>query len=206
MKAEQIKTWLLKQPRPAVVRVTDEHGAIHDVVCGQSTWVKVAETVEAMRPELINALNSSKEVLRALRPADMSEDWTDDDDDEQPAAAMRPSAPVVPEIPFDRLDGESARFVLFARLISEAYRHSNEVAFTRLAGIVENLTRNQGNVDRAREQMYRAHVRQLEEALKAANVEVPEQPGGDMMQAMLGGFLQSMMAGGGGVPNGKGAA
>lgn len=209
MKSDQIRQWLMQHPRPAIVRVTDEHGAINDVLCGQSTWVKVADTIETMRPEMIQALNQAKEILRAARPADMSEDWTPEDGDDEPTPARKqssssPPAPSPMEIPFDRLDGESARFALFARLQSDAYRFATETAFNTLAGIVADLTRNQTNVDRAREQLYKAHVRQLEEALKAAGQDVPEQPGGDMMQAMLGTFLSSMMAGGAGAPtNGK---
>lgn len=202
MKAEQIRAWLMTMPRPHTVRVTDEHGGIQDVVCGQSTWVKVSETIDAMRPDLLQAMTADKTVLRACRPNDMSEDWTPDEDE------PRRPAPAPVDIPIEKLDPESARFVLFARLLSDAYKHSTDVAFARLADLVEAQSKRAESVDRTREAMYRAHVKQLEEQIKQAG-DVPVEPPNDVMQAVIGGLLQGVMNGGGGAAaaaaNGKAA-
>jgi hypothetical protein len=200
MNADQIKHWLMQTPRPAFVRVTDDQGGVNEVVCGQSTWVKCAETIASMRPDLLQALTAEKQVVRALRPADYAEDWAPED---EPAPARR--APPAPTIPLANLDPESARFALFAQLLAEAYRHSSDVAFGRLSDMVEAMNRRAENVERTREAMYRAHVKQLEEALRQAGAEPPEAPNGELLQNMLGGLLQGalMAKAGAPVPNGK---
>lgn len=189
MKAEQLRQWLMQMPRPHTVRVTDEHGGIQDVVCGQSTWVKVSETIEAMRPDLLQAMSAEKAVLRACRPNDLSEDWSADDAEPRRATV----API--DVPIEKLDPESARFALFARLLSDAYKHSTNVAFERLADLVEAQSKRAESVDRTREAMYRAHVKQLEDQIKQSGQEPVEGPN-DVLQAVIGGLLQGAMGGG----------
>lgn len=196
---DELKSWLMQQPRPAFARITTADGAVHDVQCTGTTWPKITETVAALQPELLQAMTADGKLLRALRPADRSEDWG-----ERPAAERNPP---LANIPITAADPETQRFALVAQLIAEAYRHSNENAFSRLAQIVDSLVSRSGDVERAREQMYRAHVKQLEEQIKSLGAEPQE--GGDLLQTMLGQFLGGMAASSAPIPphvNGKGKA
>jgi hypothetical protein len=191
---EQLRKWLMQQPRPHAVRVTSLDGGVHDVVCG-TPWTNCADTVASLQPEHLQALNAEKQTIRALRVADLSEDWSPDDH----APARRPPPPAMPEfaIPAAAMDPESARFVLFARLISEAYKHSTQVAFDKLADIVEAMSRRAEAGDRAREAVNRAHVKMLEEQIKQLGEEPAEQPNdllGTIVSSALGGIMQGKAA------------
>jgi hypothetical protein len=188
---EQLRKWLMQQPRPHSVRVTSLDGGVHDVVCG-TPWTNTADTVASLQPEHLQALNAEKQTIRALRVADLSEDWSPDD--EKPV--RRPPPPAMPEfaIPAAAMDPESARFVLFARLLSEAYKHSTQVAFEKLSDIVEAMARRAEAGDRAREAVNRAHVKMLEEQIKALGEEPAEQPN-DLMGAIVSSALGGMMQG-----------
>lgn len=166
------------------MRVSTADGAMHEVACTGTTWPKITETVAALQPELLQAMSADGKLLRALRPADRSDDWG-----ERPPEQRNPP---LTNIPITAADPETQRFALIAQLIAEAYRHSNENAFSRLAQIVDSLVSRSGDVERAREQMYRAHVKQLEEQIKALGAE--PQDGGDLLQTMLGQFIGGMSA------------
>jgi hypothetical protein len=206
MNSDQIRNWLLKHPRPHTVKVIDEHGGEHVVQCGQASWARCADSIIALRPDLLQAMTPDGQIIRACRPNDVAEDWVAEDDPEGAPAPRRAPPPPL-QIPLTGLDPESARFSLFAQLLAEAYKHSTDVAFARLADIVEGQNRRAENVERTREAMYRTHVKQLEAALKEAGQDVPEAPNGELLQQMLGGLLQGVMMGKGAppgvVPNGK---
>jgi hypothetical protein len=191
---EQLRKWLMQQPRPHSVRVTSLDGGVHDVVCG-TPWTNCADTVASLNPEHLQALNPEKQTIRALRVTDLSQDWSPDD---QPAV-RRPPPPPSPDygIPAAAMDPESARFVLFSRLISEAYKHSTQVAFEKLSDIVEAMNRRAEAGDRAREAVNRAHVKMLEEQIKALGEEPAEQPNdllSTIVSSALGGIMQGKAA------------
>lgn len=185
MNEEEIRLWCMQQPRPHSVRVTDVEGVMNDVICGLSTWVKVSETIAALRPDLLQAMTQDGKLIRALRPNDVSTDWT-------PSEERTPRAVRVPEysIPIQNMDPEAQKLQLVANLIAQAYRHSTDVAFERLSQMVETMAARQESVERTRESMYRAHVRQLEEQIKALGQDPAESP-----TDLLGGLVQSFMQG-----------
>jgi hypothetical protein len=208
MNADQLRQWLMKAPRPAKVRVTDSDGQMNDVVCGQTPWTTVADTIETLHPELLQALDAQGGIVRACRPMDVSEDWSSQDD-----LSFRkppPRAPAPPQIPIADLDPESKRLVLMAGLLAEAYRHSTDVAFERLSEMLDARTRREESVDRTREAMYRAHVRMLEDQIKEMGKEPVDPPSeggllGEMLQSALqGAVMGGGLGGGSGAPaNGK---
>ncbi len=181
MTQEELKAWCMAHPRPAMIRVTSADGAVHEVLCTGTTWPKITETIAALMPELLEAMSGEKQLIRALRPAQRSEDWGDD-------SAPQPSkVPPLAHIPITASDPETQRFALVAQLVADAYRHSNDVAFSRLAQIVDSLVARSTDVERAREQMYRAHVRQLEDQLKALGQNPTDST--DLLGAMMSQFL-----------------
>ena len=194
MNADDIRSWCMQQPRPHAVRCTNVDGLCQEVLV-QGPWTKVGETIHALRPELLEALTVTSQLIRALRPNDVSDDWTAD---EQPKPARAESVPL--DLPIMSLDPESQRFALFAKLVAEAYRHSTDVAFARLVDVVDASNRRAEIVERAREAFYRSHVRQLEEQIRSKGEE-PE--GGEVeglnLQTMLGALFAGM-GGGGGTP------
>ncbi len=209
MTSAQIHKWLMTSPRPARVRVTDMEGAVSDVLCGQTTWVKLAETIEAMQPDQLQALNEQGAILRAIRPNDHSEDWSSE---EEPPRNSKPRmVPPAIDIPIADMDPETKRLLLVARLIADAYRHSTDVAFERLAELVEAGNRRAEAVDQAREAMYRTHVRQLEQQVKALGEQPAEAPN-DLLGSMIAAAVQGIGLGGnggagaGGAPNGSAAS
>jgi hypothetical protein len=184
MNVTKLKAWLMQQPRPAFVRVTSMDGQVNEVSCTTSTWPKTSETIAALQPELLQAFNVEKQMLRAVRPNDdASDDWQEDDSDPE-----GPRVPPLRDVPITASDPETQRFALVAQLIAQAYQHSNSVAFDRLAQIAEGLMARSEAVERMRDQVYRTHIKQLEEQIKALGQE-PEQ---DAMGQMLGNFLGGM--------------
>jgi hypothetical protein len=178
----------MQQPRPHVVRVTTVDGAVHEVLCSASPWTKVGETIAALRPEMLEALDAQNRMLRATRPNDPSSDWGNPEPrPERPPAP----APSTPYIPITALDPETQRFALVAQLLADAYKHSTDVAFNRLVELVDAQNQRSESVERARETLYRTHVRQLEEALKAAG-QTPPDGDGDLLTGMVANFVGGM--------------
>ncbi len=197
MNAVQIRAWLLQQPRAASLRVTCGKEKSDVSVAGQS-WAKLAATVEAMQADQIQALDAGGNVLRAVRPADVDEP----DDDAKPAAAV-----VSP--PAQAYDPETVRFELVAKLVAEAYRHSTEIAFTKMVDIVNAMGRRSESLERSLASAERVLRRQAEDLFDEAQTKAAEAgEGGDLAKQMVNGFLANAMGGGEAAApaNGKGKA
>ncbi len=177
MSAREIRAWLLRQPRPATLRVRSADGADHELEIGSQSWAQVAESVEALEPEVIEALDTNGKLLRATRPADEAERPT--------------SAPSVPARSVGAVAPEHALFAEFARHLAEAYRHSTEVAFERIVSLFDAMNQRSEAADRARELIYKHQIRDLEERVEAAGGQLPEQsdPLSAMIQAFAGGLF-----------------
>jgi hypothetical protein len=68
--AWQYRSWLLWKPKPASVRV--HHGSDdtkpQEIRIGSRPLARIGETIEALQPDLVEALDSRGKLLRALRP------------------------------------------------------------------------------------------------------------------------------------------
>jgi hypothetical protein len=133
--ARQVRAWLLQQPKPAMVRITDANDGQQEIETppGQTSWARVGESIEALEPVLVEALNDKGKLIRALRV-------NPEDDEQEPPPSARPTyaSPPPTHVPYvvpgaAGADPETARLVAFAGLISEAYRHSTETAFARMS-------------------------------------------------------------------------
>jgi hypothetical protein len=181
MDQERCRYWLLSQPRPARVRMTSGSKVSELAVAQGMSFATVARSILAVSPDLIEALDSTGNLIRAVRPAEL-----DDDDDDGPTVAKR-GVPL--PVPATSSDPETARFELFARLLSEAYKHSTSVAFDKLAEIStimgnrgEALERSLASTERLLHQAWRENVEIQAEAAQAA---VENQ---DPVTAMIGAF------------------
>ena len=187
MNLTKLKAWLMQQPRPHHCNVVSVDGATNEVSCVGATWPKITETVAALSPEMIQAFDAGNKLIRAVRPLDQSEDWADDDDD------RGQRIPPLHAIPITASDPETQRFALVAHLIAQAYQHSTQVAFDKLAAITESLMSRSTDTERARDSVYRAHIKQLEDQIKALGEEPaggPQEMIGQMLAAFMGGAAQ----------------
>jgi len=165
MGPKEIRGWLLCQPRPAALRIVNDDQAPHtlEIKPGQS-WAQTADSVHALRPELIEALDDGGKIIRAIRPGDVESDEE-----------------VEPEgIPMLANDPESARLMMFARLLADAYKHSTDVAFARLADLFEAVTSRAATLERTLDGLNRMMLRQAQEAAAEGGSEE-----GDSFEAMM---------------------
>jgi hypothetical protein len=171
MDAKALRGWLLCQPRPYVVRTCDEHKAQNQIeVKPGVSWAHIAKSVAALRPVLVEALDASGNTIRAIRP----EDETDEDDDEL-------------DEPEDETmllsgDGESRRLITFAKLLADAYKHSNDVAFARLADLFDAVTRRSEAQEKA--------LVALQRMLLSKVTDGDEDSPASFEQTMLAAFMQ----------------
>ena len=120
MNASRIRGWLLQLPKPTMIRVTIGDGDPVLLKPGRS-FVRTAESVVALSGELVECLDSTGVVLRALR--------LDSPD------ARRSDAPEIPEAM--KADPQIGLLMLFANLLHRAYEHSTEVAFNKMVELAE---------------------------------------------------------------------
>lgn len=182
-----IRGWLLYQPRPSSLRLhcgTDRHDL--PIQNGQS-WARIAQSVDAMAPDMIQALDAEGKVLRACRPYEQQSG--DDDDDENKTRVPQGTDP------------ETARWTLFAQLLSEAYRHANEVAFGKMVELFGAVSKRGESLERSlasTERMLRkAYEDQLEQAMAQT-----EDPLTQMASAFMGGQAAGTGANGANGANG----
>jgi len=164
-----IRAWLIQQPKPTALRVTLD-GEARIINVGTQTWARIASTVCALEPQLIEALDERGGVLRATRGE------TDDTAPEAPT-----HTPAGPPAMVD-----TATMQLVARLLADAYKHSTEVAFERLANLFDVVSRRTENLERSLAASERMRLRE------AANFST--EGGGE--QSELGSVLQQLFAGG----------
>jgi hypothetical protein len=122
MNVGQLRGWLLQIPKPLLIRVTVE-GERTEIKPGKQSYARLAETIVALGPELVECLGGDGDVLRAKRMTDVESQRSD-------AAAL----PAVLQ-----MDPNAAMLTHFANLIHRAYEHSTEIAFVKLAEITDKM-------------------------------------------------------------------
>lgn len=175
MNTKAIRSWLIKTPRPIAVRVKPVDGEARMVdVTTSGTWQAIAESIEALDPELLEAVDASGKVLRVVKPLD------EDDQGDEDAH--------VPELVSS--DAETQRLVVFGQLLAGAYKHSTDVAFARMVDLFEACNRRSETLERSLDSMTKLlnrAVREQYDAASSALAQVPEEGG---LGALISGFLQ----------------
>jgi hypothetical protein len=157
-----VRSWIMQTPRPHSLRCTTQ-GDRQSVVCGASTWSDTTSTVLALNPDTIEALDATGNVLRASPFIDIVEPELEPE--HAATLAPPPAAPTEPRMNLAELvgdDGESRRFALFAQLLSDAYRHANDVAFAKIAEISQQQMERASSAERTLDQFIRAEQLRLE--------------------------------------------
>lgn len=183
---DQLLEWLRRHPRGVVLRVTDESGAIHEVNLHAAKLPRIVQTVRALDPVVVEYLNEKKEIIRACRVDELDPGTAGDAEDPKSVAArFRPPMP-----PLVASDPETQRFVVVAGIIANAYAHGYEVAFDRLAQMIDSLNSQRADVDGQREAFHRAQIRTLEQQLEQlGQTPATEAMGGELGPAMIMQFL-----------------
>ncbi len=178
MNAAELRTWLLAQPRPASLRIIAGDQVAHKLAITEGMqWKQAAESVMALQPELVEALDADGALLRAVRPDDF------ESEEEEPAEVI--------EVPAGS-DPESQRLIIFAKLISHAYEHSTDVAFERLASLFESVVKR----SEAQEKTISALDRMLQKMV-VEKLTAEADGGGDggplTLESLFQGFMQGKM-------------
>lgn len=193
---QKIRGFLLQLPKPALIKVTNGEGEIEELKPGRTSYQKLAASIEALEPQLLQCFDADAKLLRAMRC---------DDADSRRSDAAAPPAVLVN-------DPETARLTHVANLIHRAYEHSTEVAFNRLCDIVDRLNERSESIERRLELSETANRRLVNDSIQAAfdrAEEIAEQArqqneGGTMEQQMGASFLSGLMSNAGGsAANGK---
>lgn len=188
MDATSIRSWLLQAPKPDAIRTTTADGEVQELAITKTgSWMGLAETLEALRPELVEALDAKGTLLRALRPL---EHEPRQEASRSSAAAVRAPAPVA-------ADPETVRFQIVAQIVAEAYRHATDVAFERLVSLFEAVNRRSESLEHSLEATHkmlkRAWEEQVEAQAEAASARVEAEA--DPLNAMVGAFVTSAATG-----------
>lgn len=198
MNAWNIRSFLLQTPKPAKVRLTTE-GEIKELDCRKKTMIRIAESIAAIDPELIECLSETDSLLRAFRPGGSQ-------------AGDPSSAPVIPE--GLQKDANALLLSHFANLIHRSYEHSTEIAFNKIVELVELMGARSDAIERRLERAETAYRREQSERIDDLWERAEElaqasgQPGG--REAILDTLIRSIMAGkqarAAGASNGAGTA
>jgi hypothetical protein len=181
MNAQQLRGWLLQLPKPATVRVM-VNGEAEDLQPGKS-WQKLADTIVALDPEAIQALDKDGKILRAKR--------LDDEDSRRSDAAAIPQGLAA--------DPHALMLTHFANLIHRAYEHSTEVAFAKLSDITDRMNERseaiEQRLERAEARARRIQDEQIDDAYaRAEEIAAQAVAGGnkeELGMQMLNMFLQA---------------
>ncbi len=195
MSVSKIRGFLLQQPKPASLRVTGSDGEPQEMKLGRS-FAKTAESIMAIGCDLVEALDGSGAVLRAVRLS--------------AAEFRRSEAAPLPEAL--AADPQALLLTHFANLLHRAYEHSTEIAFTKMVDLAERLGAHsesiEARLERTESQLRRAHNDLLEDAFARAEEQAEKngEPGfaDQMAQAFFSGQLnkRAPAAAAAGKPNG----
>lgn len=176
MTPQEMRGWLLCQPRPAFLRILDGEQKEHRLeIAHGMAWKSVAETVCSLQPESVQCFDDKGALLRAIRPSEVEEN------DEVAAESGTVEVPA---------DQESARFIIVAKLIAEAYRHSTEVAFDKLANLFDSVVARSNSQEKTITAMDRMLQKMMLEKVAA---QAGEEGGSDALT--LESLLQGVLSG-----------
>jgi len=192
----KIRGFLLQHPKPSKVRLTGD-GEPQEIRPGKS-YIKCAQTIDALGGTLLECLDADGETTRAMRL----------DEDPQKLSSAAP----IPE--GLQKDPSALMLMHLANIVSRAYEHSTEIAFIKLVELVEKMNDRADGIEMRLERAEAMNRRMLleqtdrevelaeERAEQAANGE----SGNDLGSAIVNSFLGGAMTNGGKVAPVNGAA
>lgn len=195
MSVAKIRGFLLQKPKPSLVRVTGD-GEPQELKIGRS-YSKLAETIDALEVDLLEALDSDGKVVRAIRLSS--------------ADAARSDPAPIPTVLAQ--DPHAAMLSLFADLIHRAYAHSTEIAFSKMVEMTERLSNHSESIESrlaaTESQLRRTNTELLNNELdRIEELKEKLSEGGEhgLGEQMLTSFLGAKMNGSAGAPRAKNGA
>jgi len=136
-RAKLIRFWAMRHERPVAFHAFTGNEKQKVEMGPRVSWARVAETLDALDPERIDALNANGNIIRSCKPDELGPE----DDGEESEDGEQPAAPAIVAT-----DGETARFQMFAGLLSAAYKDAqsqvglrNDAVFNRMIDLFETL-------------------------------------------------------------------
>lgn len=176
-----VRAWLLIMPRPKSLRLTCD-GEFRTIPV-TSTWAATAQSIEALDADLVEALDESGNVLRAIKPESLEDE--PDRTNETNAAISKAIA----------IDGETERFRLFATLISDAYKYGYEVAFTKMVELFAAVNSRTESIEKSLATTERMLRKSYEDNLKLQMERASADGGEGGLASFLSSFIGGMNSG-----------
>lgn len=187
MDAEAVEAWVKKKPRPKILRLVTGDTTREIKVHPGQTWRPIVESLLDMEPDRIEALDADGGLLRAVS--------AENETVASPPTAQGSKRTVLSATAVH--DPESQRFILFAQLLAEAYRHANEVAFARMVDLFEAVNDRHETTERLVEHLHKLLHKAAQQALDG------EATPADPLETLVKAFTGGMEAG---AANGKAEA
>lgn len=221
--AKDLRSWLMTQPRPTMVRLQLADGRVEELACAGQPWARLGESCAAMDPVTIFAIDGNGKLQRVAKVADIAEGLDADDDAAPPAAPSN----VYETAPSARLERDDSRAMLavldkFGALLANAYAHSTDVAFNKMVDLVTlistSLSQMQRELIQARLENRRLEREIIDDALDQAEAKAEASGEGDIFRQFIGSYMSgqaerfaqqatnAVMPPGAAKPNGKPAA
>lgn len=183
-RVKKFRNFLMRQPRPVACRVQTEDGEHDYQIVAETNFANLAEQLDSLEPLKVTVFDEKGTPIRAWRK-----------DDGAPAGG-RPSMIELPE--GIKGDPSAAMLLHFGNLIARAYEHSTEVAFDRLATLLETVMDDQRERNERLKQMEDLYFSAMHANadLKAAAMQEGQDPA-DFQQELLQTFLANKDAAGG---------
>lgn len=185
MSVARIRGFLLVAPKPSAIRVTSGDGEPQMIKLGKS-WAVTAATIDALNVDLIEVVDASGQILRAMRMTG-------------PEAQRSEAASIPVGI---HADPNALMITHFANLLHRAYEHSTEIAFNKLVDVMERMGDRSEAIEQRLERAEAANRRLTQEQVddafeRAEEVAAEKSDSGDLLQQLAGAFMQGSGAGAG---------
>lgn len=155
-----LRSELVKQPRPARIIVTTEDDDKKEVAGagkGGTTWAAVSRTIMALAPKMVELFDDAGTLLRAVNAE------TSTLEVHGPAAGVAGYS-----VANLHADPETARLVHFANLLSDAWRFSTGIAFTKIVEVVQAQSDRAAALESRLERAEAAYRREMQDKIDDA--------------------------------------
>ena len=172
MNFSRIRGFLISQPKPARVMLTDGDGERTELKL-KGSYAKVAASIEAKGVDLIECYDSQGTLLRAMRMT-----TTD---------AQRSDAAEIPK--GIEADPHALMLTHFANLLHRAYEHSTEIAFAKMVEVTAIMSERADAIEQRLERSEASNRRLQSERIDALYDQAEEAAERKVAEAEAGGSL-----------------
>ena len=177
MDPNKLQYWLRRKPLPTLIKIYEGDKVREFVKDESQNWGDAARSIMAVAPDKIEVYDAKGNMARAVR-------FDDEEDEEEEKTKGR--APTY--------DDETERLKVVAGLIADAYKFATGVAFDKMIGLFDGVSRQTEAQAKALNETNRllgkAYQEQVEMALEQAEQHGEGDPLNQMVAAVLTGAQQ----------------